>query len=496
MGKSLASVVSIRGSYGLTADGTTIRSSWPLEVRAVDGRLKITATIPLEEYVAGVLAGEAGGIRSLEALKAMAVVVRTYAVHFLGRHSPRGYDFCDTTHCQDLRVSAISQRGRDAAGATEGELLWFQGATAATYYHRSCGGHLEDGHSFAGMSASPPYLQARQDMYCLRRGPDEWQSEISKSELQRALAAAGIGTTRTLRTVVVLARTPGGRATTVRLTGETSLDLPATKFRLAVGRALGWDRIRSDAYQITDRGDTLVFFGRGQGHGVGLCQAGAAVMAEAGQNYADILRYYFPGTTLGVTAQGLRWTSLADERVELLTVNPGADRPALTAAARALRDAEEQTGWRMEVRPQLRVFPSVTAFRDATGEPGWVAASTRGRIIRLQPTNVLERKGVLDATLRHELLHVLLEAHAKQGLPLWFREGVVLWLAEPNHPSHSVVPPEQIERRLNRPASEQELRHGYAASRARVAQLVKRFGKDAVLGWVQHGLPSDSGVLQ
>ena len=73
----------------------------------------------------------------------MAVAARTYAVRFQGRHKTQGYDFCDTTHCQDLRIGAISDRLRQAAEATEGELLWFHGSSAAAFYSKDCGGTAE-----------------------------------------------------------------------------------------------------------------------------------------------------------------------------------------------------------------------------------------------------------------------------------------------------------------------------------------------------------------
>jgi stage II sporulation protein D len=93
----------------------------------------LTRKVPIEQYVAAVLAGESIGFRSEQAMQAMAVAARTYAVRFEGRHKSEGYDFCDTTHCQDVRFSAVTERMRRAAEATEGELLWFAGAPAATF---------------------------------------------------------------------------------------------------------------------------------------------------------------------------------------------------------------------------------------------------------------------------------------------------------------------------------------------------------------------------
>ena len=131
-------------------------------------------------------------------------------------------------------------------------------------------------------------------------------------------------------------------------------------------------------------------------------------------------------------AQGTQWQQLASEDVELFTTRPDRDRALLPLATRLMHEAEESTGLVYSGAAKLKVYPTVAAFRDATGEPGWVAASTRGRTIRLQPTDVLRDAGTLESTLRHELLHMLVESHAKAGTPLWFREGLVLYLAQPN----------------------------------------------------------------
>src|SRR5262249_2407120 len=101
---------------------TTLALAYPLDIRTQSGRLTVTLKLPLEDYVGAVLAGESAGFRSDQSLAAMAVAVRTYAVKFQGRHQAEGYDFCDTTHCQDLRITGLSDRLRQAAETTEGEL--------------------------------------------------------------------------------------------------------------------------------------------------------------------------------------------------------------------------------------------------------------------------------------------------------------------------------------------------------------------------------------
>src|ERR1022692_5354281 len=106
--KSSFSEIRVSGAYQMNASGgPPLHADFPIEIRAGDNYLLITSFMPMEEYIAGVLAGETGNFKSDEALKAMAVAARTYAMHFGSRHALEGFDFCDTTHCQDLRIAGI-----------------------------------------------------------------------------------------------------------------------------------------------------------------------------------------------------------------------------------------------------------------------------------------------------------------------------------------------------------------------------------------------------
>ncbi len=119
----------VTGSWRVQIPGKDeINLPFPLEIRARGGRLTLTIRVPLESYVAAALAGEGVGFKSDQSLGAMAVAARTYAVKFQGRHRAEGFDFCDTTHCQDVHFSAVTERLRQAAEATESELVWFRGS--------------------------------------------------------------------------------------------------------------------------------------------------------------------------------------------------------------------------------------------------------------------------------------------------------------------------------------------------------------------------------
>jgi len=492
--KAPATELQLSGTYELNAAGVPpLKADFPVVVRASDNKLLVTATMPMDEYIAGVLAGETGNFKSDETLKAMAVIARTYALHFGSRHAIDGFDYCDSTHCQNLRLNEVTPRLRKIVESTNGEALWYDGEPAATYYHANCGGMTEDGRYILGNDEQrAPYLKQHSDAYCLRNGSSQWRSEVSTQELQRALEAEGVAVPGHLHSVSVAHRTPSGRVEFLTVTGSRAITVPGLTFRFAVGRNIGWDRMKSNWYDVRLEGNRVVFHGRGSGHGVGLCQIGAEVMGEEGRSYREILSYYYPGTRLGVSAQGTQWQQLTREDLVLLTTRPDSDRPLLPLAARIMHEAEESTALLYAGDPKIKVYPTVAAFRDATGEPGWVAASTRGRTIRLQPADVLRDAGTLESTLRHELLHILIESHAKPGTPLWFREGLVLYLSRPaNTPeaASAFATDDALNKALRAPASEAEMRRAYSVARARVAAMVAKSGKDAVIQWLQEGLP-------
>lgn len=448
-----------------------------LTVQSRDGVLLLTLGMPLEDYVAAVLAGESAGFQSEEALQAMAVAARTYAVHFDSRHKLEGFDFCDTTHCQDVRLGNESARLRQAVAATEGELLWYEGRPAATYYHRSCGGELEDATAL-DPNLHAPYLRHHQDPYCSRN--DEWHAEISFSDLSRSLG-------RPVNAVNVAARSESGRVKTILINGRP---MPATDFRLAIGRTLGWDKVRSDLYELQIAGDQLSFRGRGQGHGVGLCQTGSDNMGQQGKTYREILAFYYPGTALGINAQGLHWQTLPGASLDIVTTNQADGAVLLPAAEHALRFATDRIGSTLNIRPQVKVFPTIAIYRDATGEPGWVAASTRGTVIRLQPLNTLQRTNALEPTLRHEFLHMLLESQSSPKAPLWLREGLAIYLANPDSVKPVTTNLSGLEKALRSARTEAEMRSAYRASAAAVADLIGKHSLPTVLSWLKNGLPS------
>jgi stage II sporulation protein D len=278
----------------------------------------------------------------------------------------------------------------------------------------------------------------------------------------------------------VVRRTPSGRARELALTGQGEpVRLAASSFRFAIGRALGFNTVRSDRWEAALEGGRLSVQGIGEGHGVGLCQAGAAQMAAEGRTYREILAFYFPGTLLARAP----WTRLSGESVTLLTLRPDQDRAVLAIAERQLGEIARQTGLPSPGGIEIRVYPDLDSFRDATAEPGWVAAHTSGRRIDLQPVSVLRSRNALESTVRHELLHAVLEAQAAPGLPVWFREGLAGYLSEGGSGSL-----EAAEADIRRRDDETLARSANRAATARVRELVRRHGLSQVIFWLRNGL--------
>ncbi|HXA52169.1 MAG TPA: SpoIID/LytB domain-containing protein [Candidatus Acidoferrum sp.] len=433
-----------------------------------------TIDMPLERYVAAVVAAEAGTLESDEALRAIAVAARTYAIHFRGRHRDEGYDLCGTTHCQRVEPTMVTPRAIAAADATAGEMLWYRGAVALALYSRDCGGQTDAGEA--------PYLRSHSDPYC-RSNP--WRWSATPRQIADALTRSGLRVPRELASVGIARKTESGRVWEAALTGGgESVRVAAASLRLAIGRALGFATIRSDWWEARAAGGRIEFTGRGEGHGVGLCQRGADGMGAAGKSWREILAFYYPGTSVGKTAVGLEWSRLSGENVALITTQGAVDNAVLAIAERAVRTLAARTSWPAPRGIEVRVYPDVESFRNATAEPGWVAAHTRGRRIDLQPTAVLRSRGALESTLVHEIAHTFVESQAAPGLPLWFREGLADYLS-----GGAGRGGEGSDADIAQRGNEQQARAANRAAGARVAAMISQHGLPAVLSYVQKGLP-------
>ena len=229
-----------------------------LTITAGKGELTAVIEMELETAVASVLAAELSPDAPLEALKAQAVVSRSFLVSGGPRH-PHA-DFCDTTHCQFLRdPPAPASRAALAARATRGLVLAWKGKPFAAMYSASCGGRTHSLAQVGALAIDYPYFSVA-CAYC-RRVPERWSSQVSRMDAAALVA-------------------------------------DSEEERIKTGRRLGWNTLPSNTFTKSDAAGVVVLNGVGRGHGVGLCQRGAAGMALDGKDFRAILAYYFPNTTV------------------------------------------------------------------------------------------------------------------------------------------------------------------------------------------------------
>jgi len=245
--------------FNLAVPGKITRHYWgTLELKSTSRVLTAVVTMDLETAVASAVAAESTVGTPSEALKALAVAARSYFVAGKGRH--RGFDFCDTTHCQFLREPPASNTAAaQAISATRGLVIAYQSQPLAAMYTRSCSGRTRTPTELGLPPAAYPYYSV-DCKYC-RQHPSRWQSRLSAED-----------------------------AATLYSSNESS--------RLRLDRRLGWSAIPSNNFVMQKEGEQTILRGVGQGHGIGLCQAGAKAMAVAGADFREILAHYYPNTVI------------------------------------------------------------------------------------------------------------------------------------------------------------------------------------------------------
>jgi len=500
----------------------------PIKVRSLSEN--ITRELPLEEYLVGVLRGEAATEAEFEALKAQAVISRTFALKNLGRHASEGYDFCSTTHCQRFVYSdkRAPTPGRRAVYETAGEVLRDEmGRIVDAYFHAACGGITANIKTLWGVPA-PPYLRGVRDDFCEPMPHRRWTQAIPAADLVKALQ----GDERTnvgprIDSIVVSKRDASGRAELLTLAGARRRIVHGWDFKLIVGRSLGWEKLKSSRFAVSRSGSDFVFRGSGFGHGLGLCQEGAHVMASRGMNYRQILDHYFPGTRKIVSSFQFPvssktvssnnpipengtweqcnwkletgnwklsyWKLISSEHFRA-RFRSESERGAVESALRILETSRSDLLRRLqpaslqlpEARPFEIVIHATTAdFSAATGQSGWAAGVTRGRRIELQPLSLLRKRGILARTLRHELAHAVIEVLSEGRAPRWLSEGLAIHVAGEGAAMSQRDPKPQLTRaelelKLARPASASVMLELYAAAYREVLALIKAEGEGNV----------------
>ncbi len=452
-------------------------------------------TVPLEEYVARVLTAEALPDSQPAALEALAITIRTYGLFNRNRHNTDGFDLCDETHCQVMRTA--SPATERAAAATAGRVLLNGGAPASVFYSASCGGRTEVPSAVWPGERDRPFLPTQDDDAC--RGAPAWAAELAGNDLLRSFRAGGFRGDR-LTDVRIVERNSSGRVARLRLDGLQPSEISGQNLRVVVGRSLGWQHIKSTAFDLTRTSNGYRFRGHGSGHGVGLCVIGSARRAEAGESADDILHRYFPGLAIAVpnevasTAKSRTAPSAPESRVpasvplrsvapvilapDVSVALPAADeaeRPDIVEIVARARDELSRTLGVAAPSVTLRFHENADSYERATAQPWFTSGAVVNGAIHLLSPAALRERGVLERTIRHELVHVM-TGQALAGRPVWVQEGAAIYFAGktaissgPDSRTPTPTPTPRIacpsESDLLRPASAGALTDAYARAR-------------------------------
>ncbi len=277
----------------------------------------------LDEYVQGIIASEMPAGFPSHALRAQAVLARTYALKHLGKHKVYGYDLCDAQNCQVYGgVTAETETGNAAVENTLGQVLTYKDKPIESVFSANCGGATQSAKDAGWFDT--PYLQTVSDykqfdfdtlepyhFQALLQYPSAAYSNYNKHVSLAAFRWTRVVSEKELREVIKNQKKDIGQITALipqqrsRAGYVTKLLVKGTKGSVTLHKEnvirnnLSMGLLRSSYFIVQPNYENrqlkyFVFYGGGWGHGVGFCQTGAAGRADAGQDYKTILQHYFP----------------------------------------------------------------------------------------------------------------------------------------------------------------------------------------------------------
>ncbi|MCM8804414.1 MAG: SpoIID/LytB domain-containing protein [Candidatus Omnitrophica bacterium] len=253
--------------------------------------------IELEDYISGVVAKEMGEKFPIEALKAQAVVSRTYLIWKKLTNKNNLYDIENSIYNQVFGY-CNSEKIMKAIEETKGEILISpDGKIVPVFFHASSGGITTNpsdvwgGEYLFNTSTIDPYSEQGRYSYWKKIIPKKYLSKIFGFEINK---------------IEIIERDKTNRVKFLKLLSKYGkiLNLKGNDFRLKVNENTKIDFnnpyfIPSTLFDIKETEDSFIFEGKGYGHGVGMSQEGAKKMAEAGYDYIEILKFYFNGLEIG-----------------------------------------------------------------------------------------------------------------------------------------------------------------------------------------------------
>ena len=248
--------------------------------------------------MAGVVAGEMKNDWPMEALKAQAILARTFVLKFCQdkRSKYAGADIStDVSEAQAYDAGSVNGRVEQAVSETRGQVMAYEGEYPNAWFHAHSGGMTElPSVALEYKGGDPAYLKptASEESERAPESARAWTASFTAEQVARACSDAGVKLDGAIEHVELADMGESGRAAALLVNGKR---VSAPSFRLQIGA----NKLRSTLIESVEvDGDRVTFKGRGFGHGVGLSQWGAYRMAEDGRDAREIVEKYFPGVEI------------------------------------------------------------------------------------------------------------------------------------------------------------------------------------------------------
>jgi stage II sporulation protein D len=271
----------------MTNNGEYLAGSYSGDLSCIPdfGGILLINTCDIETYIAGVVKAEGGNGKTLEYFRVQAVIARTYTYRNLNKHLADGYDLCDDIHCQafngiitDTLILGAVNDTKDLVIATRDSGL------IISAFHSNCGGETAPS-EYVWLTAQP-YLTGVEDPFCLQAKNAKWEKSVSLTDWIGMLKKKGISDFMEDADSFTF-----NQSKRVQTYEAGNISLPLREIR-------EYFDLRSTFFNVRSNGDSILLEGKGYGHGVGLCQEGAMVMALSGKSFREIISFYYPGVLI------------------------------------------------------------------------------------------------------------------------------------------------------------------------------------------------------
>lgn len=256
-----------------------------------ENAITVINSIPIETYLLSVLPSEIPATFKIEAMKAQAVIARTYSIYFLRKNADNNFDVDDSTSYQVYKgfnnvEDKYLKNIFSAVKNTEGKIITYNNEPIIAYFHSNSGGKLKSGLEYFGKNSDYPYLVAKEDPYSIDSPGYNWTYDLSMDQF-KTIFNTNIALTKN---VVVF-----GDSDFVKNIKINDVDYSPKLLR----KTVGYSKLKSETFKLEIMDDKIIFNGFGYGHGVGMSQWGANAMAKQNFNYKEIIEFYYPNTELG-----------------------------------------------------------------------------------------------------------------------------------------------------------------------------------------------------